>query len=677
MRRIITKSLLAALCAATSLNASATIEGISGEGTLTSPYLISTANDWNMIAAYANSLSDSPMAGEYVQITALINFSNTTATPITNFCGDLDGGGYIIRGVSFTANDSYQGSLFTSVGSDGYIHNFTFSGSTSTGSSSTKYCGAIVGQLDGTIENVICSADVYSSSYYSSGMVGYASSSASIKGCAYYGTHTMSAYYCGCLVGYADSGCTISGCSNYGAIYAYSVRLGCIVGYANGANISNCANSASITFNQMQTYLGGIAGVSKRSVITDCINYSDMTNTCGYLAGIVADADSNTISGCSNQGNISYTSTIAAYGYTAGIVANGYGDNISYCTNSGTITGGGIETAGIAAYDMASTITNCYNTGDITGGTRTAGIMANASGMCTISECYNAGTVTSTGSYIGAIAAYSTGATVEKCFNVGNITSSGSYVGGIAGQVKTISDCYNTGNIEGADYTAGIAGNGLSNVTNCYSLGSITCSGSNIANINNRTSAGNSNNYYLSINDVATIDDSSTGLTYAQMATLDLGENWEAGDNYTYPKIVAIADNDFAIAHAAAVIPDDGDSYDSITGAFYVGQPSGVTWSASPDVITVESNTATFTASLIGTLIMTATCGDVEVDTELYCDVEVEGISSAIVDECTIVSQKFYSVAGCEISADSETKTMKIIVSTYDDGTTQAIKVIR
>ena len=677
MRRIITKSLLAALCAATCINASATIEGISGEGTASSPYLISTADDWNTVAAYANSLSDSPLAGEYLQITALLDFSSTTATPITNFCGELDGGGYIIRGVSFTADDSYQGALFTSVGADGYIHDFTFSGSAATGSTSTKYCGAVVGQLDGTIENVISSADVYSSAYYGSGMVGYAGSTASIKDCAYYGTHTMSAYYCGCIVGYADSGCTISGCSNQGAVYAYSVRLGCIVGYANGVNISECSNSASITFTQMQTYLGGIAGVSKKSVITDCVNYSDMSNACGYLAGIVADADSNTILGCSNYGNISYSSTITVYGYSAGIVAYGYGDVISNCINSGTITGGGIETAGIAAYDMASTITNCYNTGDITGGTRTAGIMANASGLCTISECYNAGTVTSTGSYIGAIAAYSTGATVERCFNVAPITSSGSYVGGIAGQVKTITDCYNTGDIEGSDYTAGIAGNGLSNVTNCYSLGATTCSGSNIANINNRTAASNSNNYYLSINDAATIDDSSTGLTYAQMATLDLGDNWEAGDDYTYPRIAAIANNDFAIAHAAAVIPADGDSYDSITGAFSVGQPSGVAWSASPDVISIESNTASFTASLTGTLIMTATSGDVEVDTELYCDVEVEGISSTIVDGRTIVSQKCYSTSGCEIPADQASKTATIIVNTYDDGTTEAIKVIK
>ena len=109
------------------------------------------------------------------------------------------------------------------------------------------------------------------------------------------------------------------------------------------------------------------------------------------------------------------------------------------------------------------------------------GIMGYAdasSGAITITNCYNTGDVTSTStsdSYVGGIVGYaSSNATITNCYNRGAVTGSGDYVGGVVGDAySTISNCYNTGDVSGPSYVGGVVGHTSSNITNCYNRGAV------------------------------------------------------------------------------------------------------------------------------------------------------------------------------------------------------------
>ena len=677
MRNIVLSFFLL-IVSASSFTAAAAEVSLSGSGTAGDPYLIGTANEWNIFAAAVND-STINSSGIVAQITADLGFAFSGITQIGEFAGELIGGGHRLSGFSCTASSSNQGALIATADSIAYIHDFTVAGSFSTTSSSAKYCGAVVGSLYGKIANVTSSVTCSGTAYYFAGVVGYAGGSATVDSCSYSGAFTASSMYTGGVVGYADSGSIVNGCSCDGTMTYTGNYEGCVVGYSNGATVSGCSNAATISASAMQTYIGGIVGYCKGGTIDGCVNNGAISNTCGYIGGIVAYADNCEVSGCINYGAISYTSTMSVYGYSGGIVAYASSVIISNCSNKGGVTGQGNNNGGIVGYAFPATISYCVNEGDISGGTYTGGIAGSANGSMTVSDCCNAGAVDATGNYTAGISAYSTGASVERCFNVGDITSAGNYAGGIVGQTYSVTDCYNAGAVSGANWVGGLAGQALSKMDNGYSTGAVTGTGENISNMNGRTNV-NSNLYYLTENDASAQDDTSTGLARAQLAVLDLGDNWLAGDSCTYPRLATLAENDYAKAYAAAIIPHGDDSYSSITGSFGIGVPDGLIWDASPSVVSIEGNAATFTQSIDGTLTMTATSGDVSVATDLVCKVEVDGVGDAAAESRTLVEERFYGLDGKSVPENSMatgSEHILIVVRSYSDGTTEAVKEVR
>ena len=657
---------------------------LSGSGTEDDPYLITSTDDWNYLATYIAENYD-PMSGKYLMITTDLDFADTTMIPLaydrtTYFDGDLNGNGKTIKGFDLTSDASTYGSVAIYADENSCIHDLTVEGSLT--STTYTYLAGVVGCLSGTLRNVTSRSTLTSSKNYPAGLVGTAKTGAKMYDCTFEGTINSSGTYTSGLVAYSASEVYYENCGNRGTVNytgtTGSAYVSGLAGYCFPCSMICCFNEGAINISS-PTSSGHVAGLisyayaQNKSGLTfylkDCYNTADITAAYN-VAGLIANANGYSyfyLDGCYNTGDITsaYTTTKVS-SYTAGIAT------------------------GISPY---STYTGCYNTGDITasGTTYTGGLFGyyrgsfSSTATATVTGCYNAGKVTAGGSYGGGIAACMYNyLTISGCYNVGNISGT-TAIGGIVGYVKgatssKISDCYNMGAISAtSDYAGGIVGQPTSStsVSTVYSAATVTCQGDNYGDLVG-SEASVSDGYYISALSCGGVE-AGTGLTYAELAALSLS-GWTSGDDYSYPRL---DDSDYAKAYAAAVIPAGNDSRDSITGAFFVGAPDGLTWTATPDAVQISGNTATFTATVQGSLTMTATCGDVSVETQLTCDVVVEGgdddgVQAAGDDSRIVVDEAFYTLTGQRVAPpDGNAPAIYIVVKTYDDGTTQAVKESR
>ena len=523
--------------------------------------------------------------------------------------------------------------------------------------------------------------------------------------------------------------CTMINCGNEGAVTAtggYGGGAG-LIGYITSTSgstdsfyIKNCYNAADVTV----TY--GAAGLIKSVgttyppvVMEDCYNTGNITSSHTssssgqYVAGLAGRyCRSSTYTNCWNSGKITagnLSDVAGLFAYYGGTGSESNTTVIKNCYNTGDIECSSQYVGGIVAYTGTYTyIDSCYNTGNVTGKYYTGGITGIMASSSSITNCWNAGDVTVTlnraGGIVGSVQ-YST--EISNCFNVGDITtqstskgttssSSGYGIGGIVGvSAAAISNTYNAGTITGASRVGGIVGSSYKSssayptIDRCYSIGTIaadadTCGnimGSSVYNGSVWASGSTiSNTYYLEANDATTgsttvRDTASAGLSYAQLASLNLGDSWTAGDDYTYPRIATIAGNDYALAYAAAVIPADGDSYASITGGFYLGAPDGVTWTASSEAVSIDGNAVTFNETFSGTLTMTATAGAVSVSTDLTCNVTTVGAGNIAGDDLEVTDVTYYTPSGMRVASPSDDgSAIYIVVRTLSDGSTTVTK---
>ena len=775
--------------------ASASELTLSGSGTADSPYQVGSATDWNALATYIADNAD-PLSGKYVQLTADIDFTGDTILALsydrtTLFDGDLDGNSKTIKGFSVVSDASYFGGIVAKTGTSAVIHDLTVEGTITT---ATTYTGGVVGELGGSMQNVVGNLTITATANYCGGLVGLADATASLTDCVNRGTVTGSGNrtYMSGVVAQASGGATFTRCGNEGTVTSAGTYTSGVVGRALLKCVfSQCYNKGTVCYTGTTalSYTSGVVGYSYPGTYTGCYNAGTVqteTTSVGGCAGLIANAysassttTSFSISGCYNSGDVtsgfnnggliltgesytmlemdscynsgnvtsSYTSTKTSV-FTGGLLA-AFMRNSTYtnCWNSGKVSSAGTNyVAGLFAYPKSSAtsstpiyVTNCYNTGEVSGSSLYVGGIFGYLGASTyldscyntgkvsanyycggiagviygpiyIYNCWNAGEITVASSRAGGIA----GSTMSypriyRCFNVGAITSesttqgttdgtSGCSIGGIMGIGSgEIFDCYNAGPVTGASRVGGIIGAAYKSSTYClsiergYNTGKISAKADTCGNIMGSSVYNGSawstysilsDTYYLTANnamgDYTYKDTASVGLTYAELATLSIGENWTAGDNYTYPRLATLADNDYAKAYAAAVIPADGDSYSSITTSFNVGTPDGVTWTASSGSVEIDGNNVTFSESFSGTLTMTATSGNVSVATELTCNVVVSGISGVSGASREVVSEKFYTISGSQVAepADGQ-KAIYIVVKTYDDGSTAITKEVK
>ena len=337
---------------------------LAGEGTVESPYLISSTAD---MAYFAESVKEDTYEGKHVKLTTDLDMSNyafkgiglgeyTTKYEYTPFAGTFDGDNHDVK-VNIVKD--FVAGLFSGV--TGTVKNVSVSGSVRCVNRAAGGIAAI--QESGTIENCTNNA-IVTSKYYVLG-------NGNVGG----------------IVGYQKNGDVIN-CTNNGDVYGYvnlisdNQGVGGIVGTIAEGATGEIKGNINTGFIYNKGYCtGGIVGVLRgKLTITECSNSGVVKGEKSCAGGIVGftNFSDNTISNCVNSGDIT------GFTLVGGIIgALGYsGDRLTTivtgCTNSGNITATGdtfvdnkvekvgARVGGIAGMAYGSTVENCTNTGTVT-----------------------------------------------------------------------------------------------------------------------------------------------------------------------------------------------------------------------------------------------------------------------------------------------------------------------
>lgn len=628
--------------------------------------------------------------------------------------------GAVNRG-KVTIADEYGGGVAGFAYDSKIYHSLNYGAVESSGS----YTGGFAGKVAyGKISYCCNYGPVSSSAQFAAGFAGECTFNPTFNYCGNEGsvtyTGTATQAYAAGFAAYSEY-CTYNYCYNSGDIAATSPDTGYLtgfLGYCYTAIVSDkfyltgCYNTADVT---SACFTAGLVGYAHNTVEVNmdcCYNTGNITSTSttateAFTAGLsVYYTNKADITGCYNTGNVSslsgdYTGGLFAFyaGSTGTYSANSSQLYVTGCYNTGDVTAAGDIVGGIAAYMYKYiTLDSCYNTGTIAGANNVGGLAGTAYGkkVAKIYRSYNAGSIVASGSFAGGIVGHSSYKDVATdCFNTGDITAATSCAGGIAGLgALALTNVYNTGNITAGTYAGGLVGQSkagsYTTISTGYSTGKVaattdpaTC-GNILGNGTDNASYWNSSNsitgtYYLADCETECVDTASTAMTRAQLAALDLGEGWTAGDNYTYPRLATVATAGHALVNAATVIPAGDDTYTSISQAFNIGTPDGVTWTASSDAVSIDGNSVTFVATLQGELTMTATAGEASASTTLTCDVEVDGILATATNKAhTVATEKLYTTDGkLAGGTDGSHRAIYIVARTYDDGSTSVTKEVR
>lgn len=264
-----------------------TPDHITGSGTETDPYQISTAEGLKWFRDKVNDAKTEEETKICAVLTAAIDLNNEPWTPIGNYTevnkiyyeGTFDGGGYTISGLNVTGKFRCA-SLFGAV-KGGTIKNLTVAGNVSHNYSSTGldcHVGGIVGSaLDAaTIENC--------------------SNNCSVTG--------GSGDVIGGIAGSNINNARIIDCYNVGTITGTIMETGGVTGF-NIGTISNCYNVGTIKMLHNSNAVGEIVG-----------NNVGTVKNCYYLAG----TNLNAVGQNDNSGNITKTASKTAAEFADGTV---------------------------------------------------------------------------------------------------------------------------------------------------------------------------------------------------------------------------------------------------------------------------------------------------------------------------------------------------------------------
>ena len=468
-----------------------------GDGSESSPYEISTAEELALLSKYVNS-SDREERKEYSGLHYILtadivlndteNFENWGQespkyywNPIGNgdsyasFEGDFDGAGHKISG------------LYIDIPSGAQID--------------SKQANYYVGLFGKTKEAEIKNLALEKS------FIRVEGKNAGVAGIVAYGYGTQ-----------------IRACINQTEIKVASAECGGIVGCLYGESnvvencVENCINEGKITDSEY----GGCGGIGGRvaGIIKNCRNIGDISGSGMANVGGICGIGAEEISGCINEGAITYTEgkydgcgeilgsgggkiwdcknvgKVMGSGYIGGIMGSGGGMILDDCVNEGAVVGeadtqrmGGIIGELRSSKKSTVTIRRCCNQGEIseskesengTSGGLFGGIMIDYQGKIDISNCVNEGSVKAEGMAGGLTGFFMVTNDkkgvrefrVTSCKNTGEINGAGWGIGGLIGtttlltlekDVFLIEGCENTGDVvsnsDGAQtLTGGIAG---------------------------------------------------------------------------------------------------------------------------------------------------------------------------------------------------------------------------
>lgn len=277
-----------------------------------------------------------------------------------------------------------------------------------------------------------------------------------IDGAGYsiYGVYTEKTLAYGGLVGVLDSVGVVRNVNmKKDSINAYYYAGG-LVAYNYGM-VSGCTNGGSVSSTSTTYYYtGGIVGYNT-GMVSGCTNSGCVSSTSTSISGGIVGRNTGTVIGCTNDGSVSSTVTTSSSVYSAssgGIAGHNTG-TVSGCTNGGSV--------------FSTTFNSYYYIGGIVGYNQGS-----------VSGCKNGGsvssTITTTYYYTGGIVGYNKG-TVSGCMNSGGVSSYPSYIGGIVGRnersAALVKNSYSVAISLGSKGTrGGVAGfnKSSSKIINCY-----------------------------------------------------------------------------------------------------------------------------------------------------------------------------------------------------------------
>ncbi len=202
---------------------------------------------------------------------------------------ELDGADHEITGLNAKSG------LFKQIGGGSHIQSLTIRGTLTCASSSCG--GSVAGYANGkdiVIENCFSYVTISGTGSNVGGILGYASSTATIRNCANFGAVTGSSNVGGIIGGFVGSGTVITGCYNTGAVTATGSTAGGVFG--NGSysiTVTNCYNTGAVS---ASSNAGGIGGVLKGDTASasDCYSVGTVTGGNGAFGSVAAtDAITN------------------------------------------------------------------------------------------------------------------------------------------------------------------------------------------------------------------------------------------------------------------------------------------------------------------------------------------------------------------------------------------------
>ena len=223
---------------------------------------------------------------------------------------------------------------------------------------------------------------------------------------------------------------------------------------------------SNIVFDENQMY-GGLFGYVKGTVknvqVSGTITCSSTTSCVG---GIVGFCDECTISGCTNEADVSGNSQVG------GINGCSYNGNIQNSQNKGTVSGnyaGGISGGRDAnsEYNGTTIVKNCFNTGRVSASDTAGGIVGHSDfEYFTITNCYNLGTIGGGSSYGISGKTQHLNTLIYNCYNNGDVSG------------NEIAPSESGGYIVFVDYSYGRSGKTLGGVSGVKHRGRFTNTGS-------------------------------------------------------------------------------------------------------------------------------------------------------------------------------------------------------
>lgn len=508
-----------------------------------------------------------------------------------------------------------------------------------------------------------------------------------------------------------------------------------------GMHLTDCSNSGDVeaTENNASSNVptaGLINLISDKSSISNCVNTGNITGS-GYLGGIFGKTNGTytqavPVKNCFNSGNI--TGIGKMIGGIGAFVTNYI--EVDSCYNTGKVSApSGTSIGGIVGQMQGnnSAVSNCINEGNVDGLNWVGGILGNLSGAFTLQGCYNTGDI-SAANRVGGLIGYSAyHSYVLESFNIGHVFSTldaagtgnnaAHSIGGLGGIVSTVfENCYNAGDIQGRSRVGGIIGapyrtankdviNYTPSIRNSYNCGKIVADADSCGHLlgvhvaNNGTQwriAGYEyldtleNVYYLediNMNCISEEENPEVGMSAAMLCKLQLNDKFTSAGDFCFPVLSRFVNDPYAKLYAAALIPQEGDSPELITGDFNIGAPEGIEWTADYAGLQINGNQARFSSQAFNgeiTLTGIATSssnlprhalspnGDenqrpTRVIT-IYADFAGKSAISEIADR-TISHVKYYNLMGMEVNENTCGTLVRI--TTYTDGTSSVEKVLK